>query len=99
MFVALYRWRLKPSEDENFRRGWQRVTELARERCGSLGSALFRSADGTWVAIARWPSRSARDACFAKGVLDEEAARLMREAVEERLPDLELESVLDLWAR
>ena len=97
MFVAVYRWRLKPGLEEQFRRGWCRITELARERCGSGGSALFRAADGSWVAIARWPDRAAREACFAEGPLDLQAAALMNDAIAERLPELELEAVDDLW--
>jgi hypothetical protein len=98
MFVAVYRWRLKPGMDEQFCRGWRRITDLVRERCGSGGSCLFRAADGTWVAIARWPDRAARTTCFEKGSLDPEASALMREAVAERFEDLELEAVDDRWA-
>ena len=98
MFVAVYRWRLHPGREAQFREGWSRITELARERCGSGGSALFREADGTWCAIARWPTADDRERCFAKGSLDPEASRLMREAVAEALPNLELELDTDLWA-
>ncbi|WP_224360287.1 hypothetical protein [Hyalangium versicolor] len=97
MFVAVYRWKLKPGMEEQFRQGWSRTTMLAREQCGSLGSALFRAQDGSWVAIARWPERDARTRCFERGPLDPEAARSMDEAVLERFATLELESVEDLW--
>ena len=98
MFVAIYRWRLRPGREAEFRDGWRRITEAARARCGSGGSALFRDGDGTWVAIARWPSRAAREACFAAGSLDPEASAMMRGAVAEALPDVDLEGDLDLWA-
>ncbi|XXF75409.1 hypothetical protein P2318_20320 [Myxococcaceae bacterium GXIMD 01537] len=98
MFVAVYRWRLKPGMEEQFREGWRRTTVLAGERCGSGGSTLFRAADGTWVAIARWPEREARTRCFEKGSLDPEASELMRAAVAEAFPTLEMESTDDLWA-
>lgn len=97
MFVAIYRWRLHPGQEEVFREGWRRITELACGRCGSGGSALFRDRDGTWVAIARWPSREARERCFAGGSLDAEASALMRAATAAKLPDLELEGDTDLW--
>ena len=97
MFVTVYRWRLKPGQEEQFRVGWRRITELARERCGSLGSALFRAQDGSWVAIARWPEREARTRCFERGSLDPEASLRMREAILEKFEDLELESSDDLW--
>lgn len=98
MFVAVYRWRLKPGREDEFRAGWSRITDLARNRCGSGGSALFRAQDGSHVAIARWPSRAARERCFADGPLDAEASAMMQGAVQETLPTLELDSVEDLWA-
>jgi heme-degrading monooxygenase HmoA len=97
MFVAIYRWRLKAGCEESFRAAWGRITDLARERCGSGGSALFRAEDGTWVAVARWPERAARERCFAAGPLDADAMQQMREAVAENLPGYELDAVDDRW--
>jgi heme-degrading monooxygenase HmoA len=97
MFVAVYRWRLKHGLEEQFREAWHRTTMVAREQCGSLGSALFRAQDGSWVAIARWPDREARTRCFERGALDTKAHQLMREAILEKFEDLELESSDDLW--
>ena len=96
MFVVMYRWRLKSGKEESFREGWERITRLAYARCGSAGSALLTGDDGVWCAVARWPSREAREACFAQA-LDDEASAMMREAVAERLPDIEMDMVLDLW--
>lgn len=98
MFVAVCRWRLHPEREAEFHEGWSRITRIARERCGSGGSALFREKDGTWCAIARWPSADARARCFADGSLDPEASGLMRQAVVEALPDLEMELDTDLWS-
>jgi len=98
MFVAVYRWRLRAGQEDRFREGWSKITKAARDRCGSGGSALFREADGTWCAVARWPSREAREACFGAGPLDTEARAMMRDAIEESLPGLELEMDTDLWA-
>ncbi len=100
MFVAIYRWRLHPEREQDFVANWQRIT-LGGLAGGSGGSSLFRNAQGVWVAIARWPSREARDVFF--GALDgsdaepqmSERARL---AVIERMPDEELDGVLDCWA-
>ncbi len=100
MFVAIYRWRLHPEREQDFVANWQRIT-LDGLAGGSGGSSLFRNADGVWVAIARWPSRHARDTFFSKldvsGDAPEMAARA-RLAVIERFPDEELDSVLDCWA-
>ena len=97
MFVVMYRWRLKPGQEAAFREGWERITRLAHARCGSLGSALLTGDDGVWCAVARWPSREAREVCFAQS-LDDAASELMRDAVAERLPAVEMDMVLDLWA-
>ncbi len=97
MFVVLYRMRLKTGQEESFQRGWTRITELAAADGGSLGSALFRESDGTWVAIARWPTREMRESYFSKGSPDPEASRLMHDATAEALPEVELSEVLNLW--
>jgi hypothetical protein len=70
VFVVIYRWRLDPERESSFGEGWRRITDLAIARCGSGGSSLFRATDGTWVAIARWPSRISRENCFAAGSLE-----------------------------
>lgn len=99
MFVVIYRWRLHPGLEQDFVAHWQQITELG-VAAGSGGSSLFKDADGCWVAIARWSSREARERAFA-GLTDDSQDSALRErasrAVIERLPDRELESVLDLW--
>ncbi len=100
MFVAIYRWRLHPEREQDFVANWHRITRLGLA-AGSGGSSLFKDAQDRWVAIARWPSRGARDRFFAQmdghdaepGMT--ERARL---AVIERLPAEELDGVLDCWA-
>jgi heme-degrading monooxygenase HmoA len=98
VFVALYRWRIRPGREDDFRDAWRRMTELVRERCKSGGSALFRDGDGTFVAIARWESPDAWRRCFADGTPDAALAARMSNAVLERLPAAELEGLDDLWA-
>jgi hypothetical protein len=93
MFAAIYRWRLKPGEESAFQAGWARITELAKARCGSYGSSLFRASDGSWAAIALWPDREARTRCFAGASLDDAADALMRGAIDQTLADFELDSV------
>ncbi|HWU77858.1 MAG TPA: antibiotic biosynthesis monooxygenase [Rhodanobacter sp.] len=100
MFVAIYRWRLHPERERDFVANWQRIT-MQGLAGGSGGSSLFRNAQGVWVAIARWPSREARDHFFGKldsSDADAEMSARARLAVIERLPDEELDSVLDCWA-
>ena len=90
MFIALYRWKLKPGKEDQFRKAWSEVTVAIRENCGSLGSRLHRSEDGTWVAYAQWPTKELWQAERALGPAVEAARKTMREAVEESLPDLYL---------
>ncbi|GAC1314152.1 MAG: hypothetical protein NVSMB21_25450 [Vulcanimicrobiaceae bacterium] len=97
MFVAVYRWRIRPDAEEAFRASWRRITEIIVERCGSGGSHLFRDGDGTLVAIALWPSREARERCFATAPFDAAAGAIMRASTLETFDDLELDSLDDLW--
>lgn len=100
MFIAIYRWRLDPEREQDFVTHWQRIT-VDGIAAGSGGSSLFRGRQGIWVAIARWPSRLARDQFFAAQDdrnADPLASARAREAIIERLPDEELDSEVDLWA-
>jgi heme-degrading monooxygenase HmoA len=92
MFAALYRWEIKPGMEEQFVEGWRRVTLAIHEACGSYGSRLHRSADGTWFGYARWPDAATRDAC-SHG--ETEGLRLMREATE-RMEEFSGDVVVDL---
>jgi hypothetical protein len=62
-FIAVYRWRVEPEHEAGFRRAWSDTTLALRER-GGYGSCLGRAADGTFVAVAPWPDRQAREAAF-----------------------------------
>jgi len=94
-FAVLYRWRLHPGAEQSFIAAWSRVSELLLTQHGSLGSRLHRGPDGWWYSYAQWPSAEARDKAFAADPVDPEAARQMRHAIAERMPELALESVAD----
>lgn len=100
MFVAIYRWRLHGELERDFVDNWQRITQLGLA-AGSGGSSLFKDQEGSWVAIARWPSREAREQFFQQMAGDDtqldrrERAAL---AIIERFSPQELESVLDCWS-
>ena len=94
MFVAIYRWRVRPEREADFVAAWERVTRAIHASCGSGGSALFRDDDGTFVAVARWPDRETRDRCEASGADD---LAIMRACIEESFPERRLECVSDLW--
>jgi hypothetical protein len=100
MFVAIYRWRLHPEREQDFVDNWHRITQLGLA-AGSGGSSLFKDSDGCWIAIARWPSRTAREHFFQRMEVahaDSEMSERAALAIIERLPPQELESVLDCWA-
>lgn len=86
MFIALYRWKLKPGKEEQFREAWSEVTLAIREKFGSLGSRLHHSEDGTWVAYAQWPTKELWQAERSFGPAVEAARMKMREAIDESLP-------------
>ena len=93
-FTVLYRWVLRAGMEEQFVAAWSRVTLALREEGGSLGSRLHRGPDGIWYGYAQWPSAVVRERAFDHPI-DTEARRLMREAIEQDLPELVLESVSD----
>ncbi len=96
MFVAVYRMRLNPGHEDQYARDWHDATLVAIDQFGSGGSALFKEADGTWVAIARWQDRAARQRFFDRTVDPVVRAR-QADAIAERLATLELDCVDDLW--
>ncbi|MDB5470470.1 MAG: hypothetical protein JWR84_2030 [Caulobacter sp.] len=98
MFVAVYRMRLRPGSEARYEADWHTVTQIALDRFGSGGSALFKEADGTYVAIARWPSREHRKAFFERPDVDAALSARQHAAILERLPAMELDLVDDLWA-
>lgn len=94
-FVILYRWRLKPERVEQFRRAWTKVTRIYLEEFGSHGSRLHKGNDGIWYAYAQWPSAEARENASGAAAVAT-SMRAMAGAIEERLPEVELEIVEDL---
>ncbi len=98
MFVIVYRWRLKPGYEAQFERDWRDITLLAREKYGSGGSSLFKAHDDSYVAIARWPDREARQRFLDRKRIDTGTRERMNAAIEQDYPPLELDTLQDLWA-
>lgn len=95
-FAVLYRWKLYPGSEASFVEAWTRVSELLFMQRGSLGSRLHLGADGLWYSYAQWPSAEARSLAFAAGPVDQKAAEQMQAAIAEELPEVVLESHVDL---
>ena len=94
-YVVLYRWRLHAGSETSFVEGWSRVSALLRSTRGSLGSRLHEGSDGVWYSYAVWPTAQARLDAVALGPVDPAAAKQMEQAISERLPEVELETVAD----
>ncbi|WP_428262374.1 antibiotic biosynthesis monooxygenase family protein [Haliangium sp.] len=97
-FCVIYRWRVDPDREDDFRRAWATVTEALAAHRGALGSRLHRAEDGTWVAYAQWPSKAAWEASRATDPVDAEVAeagRVMAEAIVTRESPILLEPTDD----
>ncbi len=99
MFTVIYRWRVKVDMEPAFIRAWHNRTEKIYAMRGSYGSRLHREPDGTFCAIALWPSREAWEATEPPLPDDEADEATFRDAVAEWLPTLTMEGVDDLWRR
>lgn len=95
MVVFLYRWRLKSGMEQQFADAWALVTTHHLEHSRSLGSRLHKGNDGIFYGYACWPDADTRKAAFEKPNEMTEV-RLMREAIEESFPEVELNVLEDL---
>lgn len=90
MFVAMYRWRVKPGKDEQFIRAWTNGTRSITKVYQSFGSRLHRADDGAYIGYAEWPSREAWQKAFDQHMRheDREAARAFQDAIVHEESDL-----------
>ena len=95
MFIAVYRFRLRPGVEDAFAKDWAEVTRRGIIEGKSLGSILGKAQDGSSVAIARWHSKKQRDDWFGSIPVDGARARL-RAAIESSIEEIEVEVVADL---
>lgn len=51
MFAVIYRFKLKPDQEERYQQYWRIVAQYFIEQRGALGSCLHKGNDGLWVAI------------------------------------------------
>jgi heme-degrading monooxygenase HmoA len=91
MFVAIYHWKLKPGKEEQFQQAWAKLTITIRQRFGSYGSRLHKTADGTWLAYAQWPSREAWDSFSLQDPESIATRKQMLEAIESKFPDITMD--------
>lgn len=94
-FCVLYRWKVRPGKEEEFRRAWEIVTREIRDHAGGLGSRLHRTRDGTWVAYAQWPNREMWETAEVATPEGKEALGILRATIEERMEPILLEPIAD----
>jgi len=78
-------------------RTWRVRTEKIFRVRGSYGSRLHREPDGTYCAIALWPSRAAWEATEPPLPDDADDAQAFGDSLLESLPTRTMETVDDLW--
>lgn len=96
MFIVLYRWRIKQNLEAQFVKAWSERTAYLRDRYDSLGSRLHCGSDGIWYSYAQWKSAEQRNLAFElEADKSSEANEKMRETIEEKFPEIELQMVAD----
>jgi hypothetical protein len=64
MFAVIYRFRLKPHQEDKYKQCWDIIVDYFKEKLGAIGSCLHKSEDGLWVTYSRWPDKATRDASW-----------------------------------
>lgn len=99
MYIAFYRWRLKPGSEKKFEEQWEKGTMLFRDEQKTLGSRLHKADDGTWFAYAQWPSREMYHAKKELSPEHRETLKLMSECILESFPPILGEVTCDLLVK
>lgn len=95
-FCVIYRMKVRSGSEEQFREAWTRLTRVIRDQRSGLGSRLHLAEDGWWVAYAQWPSRDAWERAQQMESADEEATKMLADSVEDRMPPILIEPVIDM---
>jgi ribosomal-protein-alanine N-acetyltransferase len=90
--AVLYRWRLKPGRDADFREAWAEGTRRIHDTCGSHGAALNQDEDGIYWSYAVWPDEAVRKACFKENDwFSQDCFVTMQDCITERFEEIRLE--------
>jgi hypothetical protein len=95
-FVAIYRWRIRTGCEERFRAAWREETLVFRDIWGSYGTQLSRSEDGTWVAMAYWPSRPGWEKAHRQPLLPPGPEAILNDCILAKEEELHLQVTDDL---
>lgn len=89
--AVLYRWRLKPGRDAEFRAAWTEGTRRIHQTCGSHGATLHQDADGLYWSYALWPDETVRKACFSENDwFSQDCFVTMQDCIAERFDEIRL---------
>ena len=95
MFTVIYRWRIKPTFEQQFIKSWSEITSEYYLKCdGALGSRLHKGNDGLWYAYAQWKLAENREIAF-QSIPNSPAREKMKESIEESFPEIQLEIMAD----
>ncbi len=72
MFVAAYKWSVRPGQEEQFCAAWRRGTRRIAEKYGSCGSRLHRTVDGDFIGEAQWPDTASWRAAIVAKLSDDD---------------------------
>lgn len=61
MFAVIYRFKLKPEQESEYRSLWNTCVQYFKKHSGAIGSTLHKDHEGNFIAYSRWPSREMRD--------------------------------------
>jgi hypothetical protein len=64
MFAVIYKFKLKPAQEELYQLHWQKIAHFFINQRGAIGSCLHKGDEGIWVAYSRWPDKATRDASW-----------------------------------
>ncbi len=64
MFCLIYRFKLKPHQEEIYKKCWNLITEYFIKHRGAMGAALHKGDDNLWIAYSRWPDQATCDASW-----------------------------------
>jgi len=56
MITVLFRWDIKPENEQAFKEGWSEIIHRNIEKYGALGSRLHRAEKNQWISYSQWIS-------------------------------------------
>ena len=58
MITVLFRWDIKPENEQAFKEGWSEIIHRNIEKYGALGSRLHKSENNQWISYSQWISEA-----------------------------------------